>query len=106
MGAYVSACGMASIHALEPSILRSASREPHTVNNGWAAETLYKNKIRKIILHDRVASAHTVHADAARAGTTCPTTARAMIAIVEEASFITADLSGKLQNVDESIPRF
>ena len=44
LGAYVSACGMGSIHALEPSILRSTSREPHMVNNGWAAETLYKSK--------------------------------------------------------------
>ena len=44
-------------------------------------------------------SAHT-----ARVGATCPTTARAMIAMVEEGSFITADFSGELQNVDECIP--
>ena len=37
-------------------------------------------------------SAHT-----ARVGATCPTTARAMIAMVEEGSFITADFSGELQ---------
>ena len=36
-------------------------------------------------------SAHT-----ARVGATCPTTARAMIAMVEEGSFITADFSGEL----------
>ena len=51
-----------------------------------------KFKSKKRTWHDR--KAHTA-ATPARAGTTCPTTARAMIAIVEEVSFITADLSGK-----------
>ena len=105
--AYPRACG-SSIVADNPSI-RSVGYTPralHLAKRRWAAEELYKSnkkKIRKRILDDRTHTAAST--GPARAGATCPTTASEMIAMVEEASFITADLSGKLQNVDEDILR-
>ena len=81
-----------SIRAVDPSTTSGWARhEPPIVKSRWAAEFLYKSK-KKNQKENFCASRQSAHT--AKAGTTCPKTARATI---EESSFIMTNLSGKLR---------